>query len=63
MVNGYFNKKGVVDLTEKKTTDQIITDETLCQFIGGSGLATRLLYDHIDPDISSLSPESRLFIA
>jgi aldehyde:ferredoxin oxidoreductase len=61
MANGYFNKKLVVDLTEKRTSSESIADETLLQFMGGSGLATRMLCQHLDADLSPTSPQRRLY--
>ena len=60
---GYFNKKLIVDLTAKETSVKPINDKRLKHFVGGSGLAARMLYDHVDTGIAPLSPESSLFIA
>jgi aldehyde:ferredoxin oxidoreductase len=60
-LNGYMGKLLVVDLTSGKTEDEPLNENYAHQFIGGSGLAARYLYDSLDPDISPLNPASPLF--
>jgi aldehyde:ferredoxin oxidoreductase len=62
-MGGYFNKKIVVDLTANNVSTQPIADQTLRRFVGGSGLAARMLWERLDRDIGPLDPESRLLIA
>lgn len=50
----------VVDLTEKKHHDEQIDQGLARDYIGGSGLAARLLYDQINPDTDPLGPENPL---
>jgi aldehyde:ferredoxin oxidoreductase len=49
-----------VDLTTGKIEEQEIPANYARDFIGGSGLGTRLLWDSLDPDRNSLDPASPL---
>ncbi|MCA1787268.1 MAG: aldehyde ferredoxin oxidoreductase N-terminal domain-containing protein, partial [Desulfotignum sp.] len=62
-MQGYFNKKITVDLTRGKIEVRPIPDEMVRTFVGGSGLAARMLYDHIDETGSWDSPQSRLYFS
>ena len=61
-MNGYLGKLLVVDLTSGKIEDEPLNEGYVQQFIGGSGLACRYLYDSLDPDTSPLNPVSPLFL-
>ncbi len=50
----------VVDLTRGKITDQVIDPAYARDFIGGSGLGVRLLWDLLDPKRDPLDPASPL---
>ena len=50
----------VVDLSEKKHHDEQINQDQAREYIGGSGLAARILYEHITPDTDPLGPENPL---
>lgn len=60
-MNGYMGKLLVVDLTSGKIEDQPLDADYVRQFIGGSGLAARYLYDSLDPDLDPLNPANPLF--
>jgi len=70
-LNGYLEKLLVVDLTSGKIEDQPLNEDYAHQFIGGSGLAARYLYDSLPPpsppklggrgETSPLNPASPLF--
>jgi aldehyde:ferredoxin oxidoreductase len=60
---GYCSKMISVDLTEKRVSTKPIAGEVLHRFVGGSGMAARMLLEHIDPERSPLSPENRLYLA
>ncbi len=47
-----------VDLTTGLTSEEIIPADYLRDYLGGSGLAARLLYDALEPDIDPLDPRS-----
>jgi aldehyde:ferredoxin oxidoreductase len=50
----------VVDLNEKTHQDQLISPDLAKDYLGGSGLAARLLYDKINPHTDPLGPENPL---
>ena len=60
-MHGYMGKLLVVDLTSGRIKDEPLNEGYVQQFIGGSGLACRYLYDTLDPDTSPLNPASPLF--
>ncbi len=61
-MNGYLGKLLVVDLNSGHVEDEPLNEDYARQFIGGSGLAARYLYDSLDPDTSPLNPASPLFL-
>ena len=50
----------IVDLTRGKITEQAIDPAYARDFIGGSGLGVRLLWDSLDPKCDPLDPASPL---
>jgi len=60
-LNGYLGKLLVVDLTSGHIADEPLNEEYAKQFIGGSGLAARYLYDLLNPDLDPLHPANPLF--
>jgi aldehyde:ferredoxin oxidoreductase len=59
-LNGYMGKLLVVDLTSGHIEDEPLNEDYARQFIGGSGLACRYLYDMVDADTNPLQPENPL---
>jgi aldehyde:ferredoxin oxidoreductase len=59
---GYLGKLLRVDLTNNKVEDYPLDPKLLEDFIGGAGLACRILYDLVDKDIDPLSPANPLII-
>jgi len=51
-----------VNLSNGTTTKSKIDRDTLRKFIGGSGLAARLFFDSVSPDVDPLSPDNAIFI-
>ncbi len=51
----------VVDLTSGHIEDEPLNEDYARQFIGGSGLAARYLYDSLDPNLEPLHPANPLF--
>ncbi|MFO7943158.1 MAG: aldehyde ferredoxin oxidoreductase family protein [Anaerolineales bacterium] len=49
-----------IDLTARKIKMRSIPPELIEDFIGGSGLTARLLYDRLDQDVDLLGPENPL---
>lgn len=61
MYSGLMGKIVRIDLSTKKITEEKYPDRYLEQYIGGDGLAARLLYDEVLPGVGGLDPEN-LFI-
>jgi aldehyde:ferredoxin oxidoreductase len=57
---GYQGKILRVDLTERRVEEEAV-DASLCeQYIGGSGIGAKLLYEETSPETDPLGPENRL---
>ncbi|MGM0498939.1 MAG: aldehyde ferredoxin oxidoreductase family protein [Bacillota bacterium] len=52
-----------VDLTEETIKRETIAGEDVKNYLGGRGLASKILYDEIDPKVDPLSPENKLIYA
>jgi aldehyde:ferredoxin oxidoreductase len=59
-LDGYMGKLLTVDLSSGEIRDEPLNVEYAHQFIGGSGLAARYLYDLLDPDTDPLNPANPL---
>ncbi|MEW6424889.1 MAG: aldehyde ferredoxin oxidoreductase family protein [Bacillota bacterium] len=57
---GYAGKLGYIDLSTGKAEIKEIDEQLARQFIGGSALACRLVYDLIGPQTDPLGPENPL---
>lgn len=57
---GYHGRLLVIDLTTAKSAEEPIPEETLRAFVGGTGLATYLLYRFAPPKVDPLSPNNPL---
>ena len=57
---GYANKILRVDLSGGKIVEESVSSELLYQYIGGTGLGIRLLYDEVKPGIDPLSSDNRI---
>ena len=62
-MKGTFGRVLEVDLSSRKVQIQQIENEILYDYIGGLGLATRLLFDLTEPQIDPLSEKNVLVIA
>ena len=63
---GYAGKWLDVDLSKEKITDITFPCETLDQYFGGRGMATKILWDRVGPkwsELDALSPENPLIFA
>jgi len=60
---GYMGKILEVDLSSGKTEDISLDEEIAKKYIGGSGLAARILYDEIGANIDPLAPDNILVFA
>ena len=60
---GYMGKVLKIDLSGQKTEDVALDEKTVQKYIGGSGLAARILYDEVGADIDPLSPDNLLIFS
>ncbi len=60
MAFGFMNKILRVNLTQSTTKVETIPEQWAKDFLGGSGLATKYLYEEVPPDIDPLGPENKL---
>ena len=59
-MTGFMGRILVADLS-KEETHTLETDTSIsAQFLGGSGYASRFLYDSLDPNVDPLGPENML---
>ncbi len=63
MSNGHWGRLLRVNLTTRQVTQETIAPATLRKYIGGVGLAARLLYDETDAATGPLSPHNPLIFA
>ncbi|MFC4540979.1 aldehyde ferredoxin oxidoreductase family protein [Halosolutus amylolyticus] len=52
-----------VDLTDRTVTTERIDDELVETYLGGTGLAARILYDELEPGVDPLGPANKLVFA
>ena len=50
----------IIDLTTEQVTVKDIPDDLLRMYLGGEGLNTYLLYNHLTPGTDALSPDNPL---
>ncbi len=60
MGNGYMGKILRVDLSKQKITEEFPDEKALKMFLGGSGLATKYLFDDVRKGVDPLGPENEL---
>lgn len=63
MAGGYMGKVLVIDLSESKAEIREIPERIYRDYLGGNGLAVRLLYDETKPGADPLGPENVLVFA
>jgi len=57
---GYCGKILRVNLTSKKTSEQRLSNELVRAYLGGNGIAARIIYDEVSPTTDAFSPENKL---
>ena len=62
-MDGWNGKILRVDLTDGKFATEELDPDLAKDFIGGRGLASKILFDEIDPQVDALSPENKLIFA
>jgi len=60
MAYGYTGKILRVDLSSGSMKDEVIPEETLRKYLGGSGLGAKILYDETDSNTDPLGPDNLL---
>lgn len=63
MLPSYAGKILRVDLSTGKTAKELLSRGLAMEYIGGKGIALRLLYDEVKPGTDPLSPESKLIFS
>ena len=61
-MNGFMGKILRVNLTDSTISDEPLRQDDVEMFLGGSGLATKYLYDELEPGIDPLGPENKLIV-
>lgn len=62
-MKGYFGKFLKVDFSRKSIDDCSLRDDDLKDYIGGSTLAAKIIYDYVKPGMDPLSAETPLVFA
>lgn len=60
---GYHGKFLQVDLGTRETKELELKTDDLKNFVGGAGLAARLIYDRVKPNMDPLAPDSPIIFA
>jgi aldehyde:ferredoxin oxidoreductase len=60
MPNGYCGKIVRVDLTRRIVRDQELDQRLVKNFLGGTGVAAKILFEEVPPAISAFDPANRL---
>ena len=60
---GYAGKLLRVDLTSGQIGEDFLDEDTLRNYIGGTGLGMKILYEEVSPDIDWSDPDNRLILA
>lgn len=62
-MKGFYNRILTVNLSDKSYVIEELDDDILAKYLGGKGLATRLLLDRNPPGVNPLAPENHLIFA
>lgn len=57
---GYMGKILRVDLTKSSTTDEMLDQDILRKYLGGFGLAVKIMHDEVPPDVKPYDAENRV---
>ncbi len=61
-MNTWWNRFLEVNLTTREIGSFAVDESWLRDFIGGSGLAARLFFSRVSPDVDPLGPENELYV-
>ena len=62
-MDGFYGRILKIDLNRREFVVEPVTDALLAGYLGGKGLASRLLFDLNPPGVDPLDPENRLIFA
>jgi len=57
---GYVGRILRVNLTSGRMTDEALNEDVLRRYVGGLGLAVKIMYDEVSPSVRPLDPENRV---
>ncbi len=60
MLGGYKGRILRVNLTDLRVSVEPLKEEYVKKFLGGTGIAAKILYDELDPHVDPLSPSNKL---
>jgi len=60
---GWWGRALQVDLTKREVSVEVIRQETLKMFLGGTGLGAYWLYEHLGPSVEPLSRDNVIMLA
>ena len=60
MANGYMGKILNVDLNTGRVEEEVLPDQINRDYVGGYGVAARLLYERMEPGVDALGPKNLL---
>ena len=63
MMKGWKGKILRVDLSKRTHRVDELDSNTVSMFLGGHGVATKILMDEMDPEVEPLSPDSKLIFS
>ena len=63
ILHGYHGKILEIDLTSGGVTTRPLEAEVVEHYLGGRGLATRILFEAVDPGCDSLGPDNVFVLA
>ncbi len=61
-MSGFWGKLLRVDLSNRETSTEELSEEFRRKYIGGAGIASRLLYDEVEEGIDPLGPDNKLIM-
>lgn len=63
MIGGYHGKLLRVDLTHEKFGEERLVEKTLRDYIGGTGIGSKYLYEEVPPEVGWAHPDNRMIFA
>jgi aldehyde:ferredoxin oxidoreductase len=62
-LGGYKGKLIRVDLTRARIVDEVVDETTLRNYLGGTGIGAKYLYEEVPPNVRWADPQNRLILA